>query len=245
MKKITYDIEWSLERSHWWFTGRRRLLKALLSSTRTHRNSPIIDAGCGVGSNLPLLESLGFKVIGVDSEFYSLSLCKKRLSEVLLVNGDLMNLPFKSNSIGLVIATDILEHLNKDTIGMKEIYRTMKGGGEAIITVPAFRLLWGVQDVVGMHKRRYSRKEFIRKMEQEGFKILRLTYFNFFLFFPILMARRMIHLMGLRIESENEVNFPLINFLFKAIFSLEVCLLKYLSFPIGVSILCIGKKKEL
>lgn len=245
MKKITYDIEWSLERSHWWFIGRRKLLKVLLSSSRTHRNSPIIDAGCGVGSNLSLLKSLGFKVIGVDSEFYSLSLFKKRLSEVSLVNGDLMNLPFKSNSIGLVIATDILEHLNQDTIGIKEIYRTMKREGEAIITVPAFRFLWGVQDVVGMHKRRYSRKEFIRKMEQEGFKILRSSYFNFFLFFPILMARRAIHLMGLRIESENEVNSPLINFLFKTIFSLEVYALKYFSFPFGVSILCIAEKTKL
>jgi len=52
------------------------------------------------------------------------------------------------------------------------------------------------------------------------------------------------HLMGLKIESENEVNFPLINFLFKAIFSLEVYVLKYLSFPFGVSILCIGKKRN-
>ena len=243
MKKITYDIEWSLEKSHWWFTGRRRLLKALLSSLRIHRNSLVIDAGCGVGSNLSLLESLGFKVIGVDSEFYSLSLFKKRLSEVSLVNGDLMNLPFKSNSIGLVIATDILEHLNEDTIGIKEIYRTMKREGEAIITVPAFRFLWGVQDVVGMHKRRYSRKEFIRKMEQEGFKILRSSYFNFFLFFPILMARRMIHLMGLRIESENEINSPLVNFFLKAVFSLEIYILKYFSFPFGVSVFCIAQKK--
>ena len=245
MKKITYDIEWSLERFHWWFTGRRKLLKVLISSRKTHSNSPIVDAGCGVGSNLSLLESLGFKAIGVDSHFYCLSLFKKRLSEVSLVNADVMNLPFKSDSISLVVATDILEHLDQDTIGIKEIYRTTKPEGEVIVTVPAFRCLWGVQDVVGMHKRRYSRKEFITKMEQEGFKILRSSYFNFFLFFPILMTRRIIHLMGFKIESENEVNFPIINFIFKAIFSLEVCVLKYLSFPFGVSILCIAKKREL
>jgi len=27
MKEITYDIEWELQISHWWFQGRRRLLR--------------------------------------------------------------------------------------------------------------------------------------------------------------------------------------------------------------------------
>src|SRR4030042_94573 len=100
MKKITYDIEWNLERSHWWFTGRRRLLKALLSSLKIYRNSTVIDVGCGVGSNLTLLKSMGFKVIGIDSEIYSLSFAKN-LFGVFLINGDLVRLPIKSSSIDL------------------------------------------------------------------------------------------------------------------------------------------------
>src|SRR4030042_3128393 len=242
MKKITYNIEWSLERFHRWFIGRRRLLKVLLSSLKIRQNSMIIDVGCGVGSNLDLLKSMGFRVIGIDLEIYSLSLAKKCLSGVPLVNGNLINLPFKSNSIGLIIATDILEHLDGDIIGIKEIYRTLKRDGKAIFTVPAFKFLWGVQDVVGMHKRRYSRRELIRKIEQEGFKILRSSYFNFFLFFPILLARRFINILGLRIDSENKINSPFINFCFKVIFSLEPYLLKYFSFPFGVSIFCIARK---
>jgi SAM-dependent methyltransferase len=242
MKKITYDIEWSLERFHWWFTGRRKLLKFFLSSLRIRQSSMIIDVGCGVGSNLDLLKSMGFQVIGIDSEIYSLSFAKKCLSAVSLVNGNLINLPFKSNSIGLIIATDILEHLDDDIIGIKEIHRTLKQGGKAIFTVPAFKFLWGVQDVVGMHKRRYSRRELIRKIEHEGFKILRSSYFNFFLFFPIFLARRIIRILGLRINSENKINSPFINFYFKIIFSLEPYLLKYLSYPFGVSIFCIAKK---
>jgi SAM-dependent methyltransferase len=185
---------------------------------------------------------MGFRVIGIDSEIYSLSFAKKCLSEVPLVNGNLINLPFKSNSIGLIIATDILEHLDQDIIGIKEIHRTLKQDGKAIFTVPAFKFLWGVQDVVGMHKRRYSRRELIRKIEQEGFKILRSSYFNFFLFFPIFLARRIISILDLRINSENKINSPFINFYFKIIFSLEPYLLKYLSYPFGVSIFCIARK---
>jgi len=242
MKKMTYDIEWDLERFHWWFAGRRKLLKFLISSMPLSKDIPVLDVGCGVGSNLTLLKSLGFRVFGMDSEIYSLSLAKKKSPAIPLIDGDLMRLPFKTNSIGLIIATDILEHLDEDTLGMKEIHRTLVRGGKVVFTVPAFRFLCGIQDRVGMHKRRYSKMEFVRKIEHGGLKVLRSSYFNFLLFFPILVGRRLIYLFELRIESENKINSPLINFLFKKIFSLEPYILRFFSFPFGVSIFCTAKK---
>jgi SAM-dependent methyltransferase len=241
MKKITYDIEWNLERTHWWFSGRRRLLKFLLSYLSIQKDSTVIDVGCGVGSNLPLLKSMGLKVIGIDSESYSLSFAKN-LSGTLLINGDVLRLPVKSNSIGLVIATDLLEHLDDDSMGIKEIHRTLRREGKLILTVPAFKSLWGIQDVVGMHKRRYSKNEFLRKIEREGFIVMKSSYFNFFLFFPIFLGRRLIRLLGVKIESENKINSPLINFFLKTLFSIEPYILKHFSFPFGVSVFCIARK---
>ena len=241
MKKITYDIEWNLERTHWWFSGRRRLLKFLLSYLNIQKDSTVIDVGCGVGSNLPLLKSMGLKVIGIDSESYSLSFAKN-LSGTLLINGDVLRLPVKSNSIGLVIATDLLEHLDDDSMGIKEIHRTLTREGKVILTVPAFKSLWGIQDVVGMHKRRYSKNEFLRKIEREGFIVLKSSYFNFFLFFPIFLGRRLIRLLGVKIDSENKINSPLINFFLKTLFSIEPYILKFFSFPFGVSVFCVARK---
>jgi len=242
MKKVTYDIEWKLESSHWWFIGRRKLLKSLLSSITIPQTSQLIDIGCGVGSNLGLLQSLGFKVIGVDSEIYSLIYAKKRFSTIPLVNGDILNLPVRSNSIDLIIATDILEHISEDSLGIKEIYRALRQRGKVLFTVPAFKFLWGVQDVAGRHKRRYSKRELIRQIEQQGFEVLKSSYFNFFFFFPIFMVRRFVRFLGLEIESENQINSPLINFLLKTIFSLEPYILKYVTFPFGVSIFCVAQK---
>lgn len=243
MKKITYDIESNLEESHWWFAGRRRLLNFLLSSVPVNKDSPIIDIGCGVGSNLRVIQSNGFKPIGIDSAMYSLTLAQGHHSTVPLVNGDLLRLPIRGNSIGLIIATDILEHLDDDTAGIREIYRALGTEAKVIFTVPAFGFLWGIQDVVGMHKRRYSKKEFLRKLEREGFQIVRSSYFNFFLFFPILLARRMIRFLGLKMESENKINAPLVNFFLKAVFSLEPLILKFIRFPFGVSIFCVAQKR--
>lgn len=241
-KKLTpYDVETKVESSHWWFVVRRKLIRSILSSVEIPKNCIALEVGCGTGANLRALSSAGIYGIGLDRSVYALTLVKSKENLPLLA-GDLNDLPINTKSVGLIIAMDIFEHLDDDRKGIVESYRVLTKGGILILTVPAFKSLRGVQDVVTGHKRRYSRKEITRKLRQEGFDILKSSYFNFFLFFPILIARRMIHLLGLKIESENEVNFPLINFFLKSIFSLEIYVLKYFSFPIGVSIFCVAQK---
>jgi SAM-dependent methyltransferase len=243
MGKNSYDIEWEVEGLHWWFVTRRKLLKSiLLSFNFSLIKGIVVDIGCGVGSNLKLLRSLGVSAIGLDKSIYALSLAKNRL-KLPLINGDLNKLPIRSKSIGLIIAMDVLEHLENDLNGIREFYQVLKEGGILILTVPAFKFLWGTQDIVTGHKRRYSIKEISSKLKNEGFEILRSSYFNFFLFFPILLTRRMIHLLDLKIESENKINFPFLNSILKTVFSFEPYLLNYFSFPFGVSILCIARKK--
>jgi ubiquinone/menaquinone biosynthesis C-methylase UbiE len=83
---------------------------------------------------------------------YGLLQVKKSLSPVALVNGDLMRLPFKADSVDLILASDVLEHVDEDTIGIREIYRTLKREGKVLFTVPAFRSLRGMQDIVGMQE---------------------------------------------------------------------------------------------
>jgi SAM-dependent methyltransferase len=236
-----YDVENKVESFHWWFVVRRKLLKSILSSVHVPANSLTLDIGCGAGSNLKALLSAGLNAIGLDRSIYILSILSKKL-EVPLLNGNLNNLPVRPNSIGLIIAMDILEHLDDDANGLTEFHRALNKGGILILTVPAFEFLWGIQDEVTGHKRRYVKKEITKKLREAGFEILNAFYFNFFLFFPILFGRRIIRILGLRVESENKINSPLINFFLKMIFSFEPYLLKYLSFPFGVSIFCIARK---
>jgi SAM-dependent methyltransferase len=236
-----YDVESEVENFHWWFVVRRKLLKSILSSISIQKNAITLDIGCGTGSNLKTLVSAGLDVIGLDQSIYALTLVKEK-GDYSLMAGDFNRLPLKPKSVGLIIAMDILEHLDDDSSGIIESLRVLSDGGILIVTVPAFKFLWGIQDIVTGHKRRYSRREIMNKLKAVGFDILKSSYFNFFLFFPILIARRIIQLLGLKIRSENEVNSPWLNFIFKTVFSLEPYLLKYFSFPIGVSILCIARK---
>jgi SAM-dependent methyltransferase len=239
--RIPYDIESKVEHFHWWFVGRRKLLHSILMPLKVSKSSIAVEVGCGTGANLRTLGSAGLYTIGVDRSTYALKLVRSK-DELPLLAGDLNNLPFKTKSVGLIIAMDILEHLEDDGRGINESYRVLKKNGLLIITVPAFNFLWGIQDAVTGHKRRYSRTEIKGKLEAAGFNVLRSSYFNFFLFFPILIARRVIKLLDLKIRSENVVNSSMLNFVLKPVFSVEPYLLKYFSFPIGVSIFCLAQK---
>ena len=242
MNGSPYKIEERVQTFHWWFVVRRKLLKTILCSLNLQRESLTMDIGCGVGSNLSLLKAIGLKAMGCDRSFDNLLLAKNKFF-LPFINGDLENLPIRSSSVELVIATDVLEHLEDDIAGVRELCRILRRNGHLIVTVPAFQFLWGTQDIVTGHKKRYSKRGISNVLKQNGFQIMRSSYFNFFLFFPILFARRVVHLLGLRLHSENEINFPLLNFFLKTIFSLEPYLLKYLPFPFGVSIVCVAKKQ--
>jgi len=243
IKLTPYDIETKVETSHWWFVGRRKLLKLFLSFLDLPDGCSAVDIGCGTGSNMPILGSAGLYAIGLDRSYYALTLAKKKIKTPLL-NGDLNELPLRPKSIGLIVAMDILEHLEYDIGGIHSFYQTLKEGGVLILTVPAFNALWGIQDEVTGHKKRYSKQEIVTKLQNEGFEIMKSSYFNFFLFFPIFFARWLIRLFRLRIESENQINSPTINFFLKAIFSFESYVLRYFQFPFGVSIYCIARKNE-
>jgi ubiquinone/menaquinone biosynthesis C-methylase UbiE len=242
MKRSPYDTEHEVEGFHWWFAVRRKLLATLLFSFKFHSESLAVDIGCGTVSNLKILKSAGFSVTGLDRSIYALTLHRKKF-KFPLINGDLTELPIRSKSVGLIVAMDILEHIEDDVAGIHELYRVLNDGGSLILTVPAFNFLWGIQDDVTGHKRRYSKKEILDKLKRGGFEILKSSYFNFFLFIPILIGRRLMHIFRLKVESENRINFPMLNSLLKAIFSIEPHVLRYFSFPFGVSILCIAKKR--
>jgi len=139
-KKENYCIDIRIENIHWWFSVRRQILNNLISNLNFSKKEWALDVGCGVGSNLKVLKSKEMNVIGLDKSFNALSAIIQMI-KLPLINGDLHRLPFKTNSFRLVIAMDILEHLENDEIGIEEIYRVLKNGGVLILTVPAFNFL--------------------------------------------------------------------------------------------------------
>lgn len=242
MEAITYRIEAEVGESLWWFRARRKILKDLLGAMRLPERPVIYDLGCGTGHNLIMLQELG-EATGIDMSADALAYCQE-LGCRSVRQGSLYDLPIEDASADVVVASDILEHLDDDALGASEIFRVLKGGGEgvAVITVPAFQWLWGVQDEVSHHKRRYTKGELKRLLEGAGFRIEKLTYFNCFLFPLIFGGRLAIRLSKAKIESENTLTGPFMNRVLYWIFSSESSWLRFSGFPIGVSVLAIVRK---
>ncbi len=113
-----------------------------------------MDVGCGTGANLEMLSQFG-NPEGVDVSAEALKFCRQRgLRQVK--QGAAEALPYESNSFDLVTGLDVVEHLDDDVAGLKEMRRVLRAGGRAVLFVPAFMFLWGVQDDISNHRRRYT-----------------------------------------------------------------------------------------
>ncbi|MBD2015733.1 class I SAM-dependent methyltransferase [Microcoleus sp. FACHB-53] len=244
MEFETYAIEAKVAAYHWWFVGRRHLLSKLLKQLALPKDASILDVGTGTGSNLSVLRELGYTAVkGIDSSIEAIHYChEKGFKNVTL--GDIGNLPFPDGTFQLVLATDVIEHIDNDLAALSEIRRVLASEGRAIVTVPAFKILWGTQDEVSHHKRRYLKKELLGKAKNVGFNCLNIFYFNYILFLPILAARSVIKLLKLGVKNENSINNDFLNNLFKVIFTFDVMSSPTLSPPFGVSILALLDKPD-
>ena len=244
MKEHTYPIMFRVEQAHWWYTGRRKILAGFVEAICrqvTDRRPRILDVGCGTGANLLMLAEYG-DAEGVDISEDALAFCRERgLDKVRLGAGE--QLPYDDGTFDLVTAFDVVEHMDDDLAGLREMRRVLRPGGRALLFVPTFMFLWGLQDDVSNHRRRYRLPELRRVLEQAGFEIERTTYANITFFLPILVMRQLMRLTGVKAESENNINVSALNGVLGSVFGAESWLLRVMNLPFGVSGLCVARVK--
>ncbi len=246
MKQHTYAIMHNVEDSHWWYVGRRAILESFMTGIVQSpkfkvKSLKILDVGCGTGGNLEMLKKFG-AAEGVDVSEDALAFCRQKGLKV--EKGLAEKMPFANESFDVVTALDVIEHLDDDVAGLREMFRVLKTGGKTLIFVPAFMFLWGVQDDVSNHRIRYTKKQIVERLQKAGFEIERATYANWTFFAPILAGRTIMKITGIKPESENNVNVSALNGVFGKLFGAERFWLKNLNFPFGVSIVIVAKKPK-
>jgi SAM-dependent methyltransferase len=236
-----------LEKEHWWFVVRQKILFNFLSKQLTTKPKNILNIGAAAGESSKWLSALG-KVTSVEMESLFVELLVAQNLEV--VNANIVDMPFENNSFDLVCAFDVLEHVEFDIDAMIEMVRVCKPNGKICIAVPAFNILWSKHDTVNGHFRRYSKKMF--KTLGDNFVSIEqkeVTYFNTILFLPILIARKMRNLF-LKDSGNQQSDFTyfnnnkIVNYILKAIFSIELLLLKFMKLPFGVSLVSVWQKLD-
>lgn len=245
MQLHTYRITYEMEGKHWWFVGRRKIIESFVERVCrdiAKRRARILDVGCGTGANLQMLANYGVAE-GVDISPEALEFCRARgLSKVKL--GPAEALPFEDASFDLVTGLDVVEHLDDDVAGLSEMRRVLRPGGRAVLFVPAFMFLWGVQDDISHHRRRYTRAELRDAVGRAGLTLERSTYANISFFLPTLIGRLVMRVTGLKPESEANINVSALNGILGWILGAESSWLKRMNFPFGVSIVCVARRND-
>lgn len=243
MDSSLYRQFYQLEKTHWWFRGRRNIIASLLSSCMTHKAETALDIGCGTGFNAALLQHFAGKITGVESSDEAIAFAEKAGISFPVIKGEFPTVAIQ-DTYDLVSLLDVLEHIDDDRKAVREIERLLKPGGIAVITVPAFSFLWSEHDTLAHHKRRYTRRTLMSLLAAEThLAVEKTSYYNFFLFLPIVTFRFMRRIAGLK-KGESDV-FPVphaLNEILYRIFSWERMLIPHIRLPFGISLICIVRK---
>jgi SAM-dependent methyltransferase len=235
-----------LERWHWWFRGRQEVLGAVL---RRELGGPaarlLVSVGCGPAEGLAWLAphaGPGGRVVGVDADPSH----AREVAAAHLVVGRIQAPPLRPGVADVVLALDVLEHVADDAAALRAAAALLRPGGLLLVTVPAFGLLWGQQDAVSHHLRRYTRTGLARVFQAAGLPRPRLSYFNTLLFPPVAAIRVLRRLLpATTARSDFEDNRPgLVNDLLLRLFAAERHLLPRVALPFGVSLLATLRHPE-
>ncbi|QQS46716.1 MAG: methyltransferase domain-containing protein [Acidobacteriota bacterium] len=243
MRPLNYSVMYDVEDHHWWFVGRRAIVFELIRKALDSTDSlarQILDIGCGTGATMDHLRAFG-EVQGIDLSELPLGFTRRRGHRNILC-ASATELPFADQSFDLITALDVIEHLEDDVKGLREIRRVLQPGAPVIIFVPAFQALWGPNDDQSGHKRRYRLDSLRRAVEAAGLRIETISYANMAMFLPIWLGRRLLKWLGRAETPENRLNHPLLNRILSRVFASEAGWLRSRRLPFGVSIVCLARR---
>jgi SAM-dependent methyltransferase len=165
-----FEVLASLEREHFWFTARSRLIVWALRKHFPHAQS-LLEIGCGTGNVLGAIAEAApaLRLAGSEAHASGLALARRRAPRAMLLQMDARRIPYR-DEFDVVGAFDVLEHIEEDECVLREMFESCRRGGGAIITVPQHPWLWSYRDEFARHVRRYRRADLLRKLRAAGFE---------------------------------------------------------------------------
>jgi SAM-dependent methyltransferase len=155
MHEAQYALHADLEDRHWWFAGRRAIVKRLISRL-VPAASVVIDVGCGTGATAASL-SPPFTSVGLDDSPDAIAHARARFPAIEYdCEHDVGKRAALFARAGAVLLMDVLEHVEDDFRLLSEILALIPIGAHVLITVPAEPALWTVHDESFGHWRRYD-----------------------------------------------------------------------------------------
>lgn len=190
MEAAEYANIAALEREHWYYSGKRRFVRAWIERVRPPaRDDRLLDCGAGTGLFAEEMAAL-CRVLVLDDHEEALRLLRTRFrpEQILSLAGDRVPLP--DGSLEYVTALDVLEHVPDDAAVVRGFHRLLVPGGLAVVTVPAGMALWSDWDVALHHFRRYNRAQLRALFPDEAWEVVHANYTNVLAYPAVWAVRR-------------------------------------------------------
>ena len=174
-----------VENRHWWYRERRSIIERELR--RMDGPGRAVEIGASGGGNSQVLRDNGWDVLV--TEYLDAGVEIARARGFTAMQADARDLPLDDEAFDLLVAFDVLEHIDEDHKAAAEIRRVLRPGGTALIAVPCDMDLWSDHDVATGHFRRYDRSSLIDLITGAGLEIESLWSWNVLLR-PVVKLRR-------------------------------------------------------
>lgn len=230
-----------VQADHWWYEGRRQILRSVISGLRLPSPALLLEAGCGTGANINMLKEFG-EVKCFEPDDWARNAAAGRYGATVETGFLPGQIPF-AGPFDMAGAFDVIEHIDDDIASLKALRDRLKDGAAAVFTVPAYMFLWSRHDDFNQHKRRYTRPQFRKALETAGFKVEFISYYNTLLFPAVFGVRMLKKLLRLQDKTDMEIlRRGFVNKLLLKLFAFERHLLKIAPLPFGVSIIAVCRK---
>ena len=182
-----------------WFDHR---FEAVLELLKQERVTCLWDVGAGAGSMVGRLSQAGIDTVAVEP-LRAGAEASARLG-VTSFCGTLQDLDLPDACLPAIGMFDVLEHLEHPDQLLEEAHRVLQPDGILVVTVPALKWLWGDEDDVTGHFRRYRKSSLDDTVSAAAFRPITSQYLFASLVPAAALLRALPHRLGHR-KPEVEV----------------------------------------
>lgn len=172
----------SNKKNTWFPTPRYLCRKAVVLSFLDEINKGIfLEIGTGAGDLVLELAKRGYKGLGIEISDEAAEMTGEKLKDFNSgIRAEKKDL-FKINeNFDIVIMLEVIEHIKDDMEALKKIYSLLNKDGYFIVSAPAHKKEWSfASDELAGHYRRYEKNEIKSKLEEVGFRVLKLYNYGF------------------------------------------------------------------
>jgi 2-polyprenyl-3-methyl-5-hydroxy-6-metoxy-1,4-benzoquinol methylase len=228
------------ETAHWWFRSRAAYINWALGRYAPRRGW-LVDLGAGGGGVTGRLAWDPRSVLAVEGNA-RLAEQARHGQHILTIRADVSAPPIRSGAVAVVCLLDVVEHSTEPVALLRAGASLLNGDGVFVVSVPGHQWLWSCADEALGHQRRYAKRTLRADLEAAGLQVEYIGHIFSWLVPPVWLRRRVLHPRSP--ELGLDTGGSIIDGLALVLTASERALLRFVSLPVGTSILAIARRSD-